>query len=193
MVDLCSAFYASHSVKNLEDLDRLVFDGMVVSHSLAAQPCRRTAGEFLISCYSCMHHRYGIIRLAIRCANYKKFRKRPNNRCTGSAHFSVHPFIPLPTEVGVPSRSARFSVHSCRLKLALPVENRPPGEAPLRLYHCTESAPFSMHPFTPLPAKAGAPGKRFPVPTLLFAFPPAEDRALAAENLIFSCFVRKNG
>ncbi len=44
-----------------------------------------------------------------------------------------------------------------------------------------------------LPTKAGAPGKRFPVPTLSFAFSPAEDRALAAENLIFSCFVRKNG
>ena len=40
MVDLCFAFYASHSVKNLEDRDRLVSDGMVVSHSLAAQPCR---------------------------------------------------------------------------------------------------------------------------------------------------------
>ncbi len=42
MVDLYFAFYASHSVKNLEDLDRLVSDEMIVSHSLAAQPCRTT-------------------------------------------------------------------------------------------------------------------------------------------------------
>ena len=64
----------------------------------------------------------------------------------------------------------------------------------------TGIASFRMH-FLPAKAgapsdmltKAGAPSKRFPVPTLLFAFSPAEDRALAAENLIFSCFVRKNG
>ena len=97
-----------------------------------------------------MHRRYGIIRLAIRRANYKKFWKRPNNRCTGSASFS-----------GSGSVSLRMHFF-CRLKPVLPVKCFWLAGSTRFSVHCPHPDLLPQEEGTSLPTEVGAPSRDRP-------------------------------